>query len=401
MKNLKTINVTLRVRLISNFFQLIITTAFLPFTALYLNEMVNAKFSGIFLSILIILNIPINLLGGQIIDSFPKRKTVITYQVILVISLFFMAISLIENLNNIFLFCLTYAIFSVIWGLQFPAMSAIVMDAITPDVENIVYKIDYWLGNTATALGLFFGSYLYNINKSMILFIATVIFFFTLLAFCKWLPKVSNEHSNNKLSDIHRSYYLVIKDRSYLLLIASFCLLLSAEFSTSSYVALRLQEQFNKVSILGISITGVKMFSILMVVNTIVVITFSYPVMKINNVLKTNQVLLIGLFIYIFGYVNITYLNFIFPLIIAMIIAAIGEILIFPIIQEKRYKLTPQDSRGVYSAIGDVGFSFAELIGRIGIVLGTLLNKYEMSVYMLIILLTGAIGLYFSFYKKK
>ena len=142
MKNLKTINVTLRVRLISNFFQLIITTAFLPFTALYLNEMVNAKFSGIFLSILIILNIPINLLGGQIIDSFPKRKTVITYQVILVISLFFMAISLIENLNNIFLFCLTYAIFSVIWGLQFPAMSAIVMDAITPDVENIVYKID-------------------------------------------------------------------------------------------------------------------------------------------------------------------------------------------------------------------------------------------------------------------
>lgn len=42
------LSLTLKVRLISNFFQEIITTAFLPFMALYLSDMTSTKFAGIF-----------------------------------------------------------------------------------------------------------------------------------------------------------------------------------------------------------------------------------------------------------------------------------------------------------------------------------------------------------------
>ena len=70
MNNIKNLNLTLKVRLISNFFE-IITTAFLPFIALYLSDLVSVKFSGIFLSILVILNFPVALLGGYLNCNLP------------------------------------------------------------------------------------------------------------------------------------------------------------------------------------------------------------------------------------------------------------------------------------------------------------------------------------------
>ncbi|HEC2172913.1 TPA: MFS transporter [Staphylococcus delphini] len=397
------LNVTLKVRLISNFFQMIITTAFLPFIALYLTDMVNAKFSGTFLTILVLLNIPIGLFGGHIIDVFSKRKTILNYQLFMTIALLVMTFALIENVDNLVLFCVGYIVFSIIWGLQFPAMDAIIMDAITPDVENIVYKIDYWLGNTSTALGMFLGGYLYHSNKSIILFVATVVFFFVFLALLKWIPKrnvINASKEKYALKNIFQNYSKVFKDKKYMMLVISFSLLVSAEFSTSSYVALRLKNEFNPVSLFNININGVQMFSFVMIVNTVVVVFMSYIVMKGFNIFKEKTYFLLGLILYIIGYVNITHLNSFYPLIIAMIIAAIGEIIYSPVIQEKKYKMTPENSRGSYSAIGNLGFSASELIARLGILLGTFFTAFGMSVYMLIILLLGSIGIYLSIFNR-
>lgn len=404
MSNLRLLNTTLKVRLILNFFQLIITTAFLPFIALYLNEMVNTKFSGWFLTLLVLLNIPIGLFGGHIIDVFSKRKTIINYQFIMTIALLIMTIALLGNINNLVLFCIGYAVFSIIWGLQFPAMDAIIMDAITSDVENIVYKFDYWLENTATALGMFLGGYLYYANKSIILFVATIIFFLGFLALWKWIPEKTTTDSDKNsydLKDISLNYSKVFKDKRYIILVISFSLLVSAEFSTSSYVALRLQNEFNPISLFNTNIDGVKMFSFIMVVNTIVVVFMSYLVMKGFNIFKEKTYFALGLILYLIGYVNITYLNSFYFLLIAMIIAAIGEIIYSPIIQEKKYKMTPENSRGSYSAIGNLGFNASELIARLGILLGTFLTSFEMSLYMLIILLIGSLGVYLSIFKKE
>ena len=46
--NLKQLSLTLKIRLICDFFQNMIVTAFLPFMALYLTDMVNQHFAGLF-----------------------------------------------------------------------------------------------------------------------------------------------------------------------------------------------------------------------------------------------------------------------------------------------------------------------------------------------------------------
>lgn len=55
------------------FFQNIIVTAFLPFIALYLTDMVNQHFSGLLFG-LVMINFPISLISGHIIERLPKRR---------------------------------------------------------------------------------------------------------------------------------------------------------------------------------------------------------------------------------------------------------------------------------------------------------------------------------------
>ena len=51
---------------------MIITTAFIPFIALYLTDMLNQSIVGIYLVVLVILKFPLSIISGYIIEIFPK-----------------------------------------------------------------------------------------------------------------------------------------------------------------------------------------------------------------------------------------------------------------------------------------------------------------------------------------
>lgn len=70
---MRKMSITLKVRLICSFFENLIVMAFLPFIALYLTDMVNQAFSGIFLFILVLINFPISMISWHIIERYPKN----------------------------------------------------------------------------------------------------------------------------------------------------------------------------------------------------------------------------------------------------------------------------------------------------------------------------------------
>ncbi|ARJ51762.1 MDR family MFS transporter [Staphylococcus lutrae] len=394
------LSITLKVRLISNFFQELITTAFLPFIALYLTDMSNAKIAGTFLTILVLVNFPISLLGGYFVEILPKKKLVLIYQLIMGVMLLFISLSLIDNSNVVF-FCCCYTVYNIVWGLQYPAMDTIIMDAITPDVENYIYKIDYWLTNLAMAFGALLGGLLYSNNKSLLFFIAFFVFILVFLALLKWIPKDEVQHINIKkspknLSSIFKSYEVVFKDLRFIVMILGFSLIMMGELSASSYISVRLKEEFNPI--FSLNIDGVKMYSLLMVINTFIVITFTYFISKVILSMHQKYALIIGLSMYIIGYSNLTYLNNFYLLVLFMIIATIGEIIYAPIFDESRFKIIPDDKRGTYSAFNSLGFNLSELIARFGIVLGVFLSSELMGVYMFVLLSLGAIFIYYSIY---
>lgn len=399
---MKRLSTTLKVRLISNFLQLIITTAFIPFIALYLTDMLSQSIVGIYLVGLVILKFPLSIISGYLIEIFPKKLLVLIYQATMVIMLVFMGIFGSHQLWQIIGFCVAYAIFTIVWGLQFPVMDTLIMDAITEDVEHYIYKISYWMTNLSVAIGALLGGLMYGYSMLLLFLIAACIFLIVLFILYIWLPQDRNhvKQSDDKkhasryqklqIMNIFRSYKLVLKDRNYMLLISGFSIIMMGEFSISSYIAIRLKDQFETISIGSYDITGAKMLAILLMINTVVVILLTYSISKVVLKIDFKKALITGLLIYIVGYSGLTYLNQFGLLVVFMIIATVGEIIYSPIVSEQRFKIIPKAKRGTYSAVNALGIHFSETLARLGIVLGAFLTTLQMGLYMFIVLTIGA-----------
>lgn len=299
-------------------------------------------------------------------------------------------------------FCVAYAIFTIVWGLQFPVMDTLIMDAITEDVEHYIYKISYWMTNLSVAIGALLGGLMYGYSMLLLFLIAACIFLIVLFILYIWLPQDRNQvkQSDDKkhesryqklqIMNIFRSYKLVLKDRNYMLLISGFSIIMMGEFSISSYIAIRLKDQFETISIGSYDITGAKMLAILLMINTVVVILLTYSISKIVLKIDFKKALITGLLIYIVGYSGLTYLNQFGLLVVFMIIATVGEIIYSPIVSEQRFKIIPKAKRGTYSAVNALGIHFSETLARLGIVLGAFLTTLQMGLYMFIVLTIGA-----------
>ncbi|ATN03819.1 MDR family MFS transporter [Staphylococcus capitis] len=405
---MRKMSITLKVRLICSFFENLIVMAFLPFIALYLTDMVNQAFSGIFLFILVLINFPISMISGHIIERYPKKRTMLIYQIIECISLLAMAFSVSNQTLLIMIFCIAYTVFSISSGMIAPLIETMIMDAITPEVEHYIYKVSYWLTNVAVACGAFLGGAMYHANKSALFLIAFVIFVLVFVALYIWIPndnakplKKEGQNFDNVLSlkGFLRNYQLVLKDKLFMYLIIGSSILLMGELSTSSYVSIRLKKEFETLSMFNVSIDGVKMYSILIMTNTLVVIALTYFVSKYILKMNNQKALFVGLIMYVVGYSGITYLNDFTLLIIVMVIATLGEMIYSPITEEHRYKMIPAQKRGTYSAIRALSFNFAQLIARLGIILGVLMNALGMTIYMALILTLGSILLYRAVYQ--
>ncbi|MDU3838834.1 MAG: MFS transporter, partial [Staphylococcus aureus] len=333
---------------------------------------------------------------------FPKKLLVLIYQATMVIMLVFMGVFGSHQLWQIIGFCVAYAIFTIVWGLQFPVMDTLIMDAITEDVEHYIYKISYWMTNLSVAIGALLGGLMYGYSMLLLFLIAACIFLIVLFILYIWLPQDRNQvkqiddkrHASRyqklQIMNIFRSYKLVLKDRNYMLLISGFSIIMMGEFSISSYIAIRLKDQFETISIGSYDITGAKMLAILLMINTVVVILLTYSISKVVLKIDFKKALITGLLIYIVGYSGLTYLNQFGLLVVFMIIATVGEIIYSPIVSEQRFKIIPKAKRGTYSAVNALGIHFSETLARLGIVLGVFLTSLQMGLYMFIVLTIGA-----------
>ncbi|MBE5672524.1 MFS transporter [Staphylococcus sp. SS35] len=402
---MKRLSMTLKVRLISNFLQLIITTAFIPFIALYLTDMLSQSIVGIYLVGLVVLKFPLSIISGYLIEIFPKKLLVLIYQATMVIMLVLMGMFGSHQLWQIIGFCVAYAIFTIVWGLQFPVMDTLIMDAITEDVEHYIYKLSYWITNLSVAIGALLGGLMYGYNMLLLFLIAACIFLIVLIILYIWLPQDRDQvrrsddnrhvssYQNLQIMKIFRSYKLVLKDRNYMLLISGFSIIMMGEFSISSYIAIRLKNQFETISIGSYEITGAKMLAILLMINTVGVILLTYFISKVVLKIDFKIALITGLLIYIVGYSGLTYLNQFGLLLVFMIVATVGEIIYSPIVSEQRFKIIPKAKRGTYSAVNALGIHISETLARLGIVLGAFLTSLQMGLYMFIVLTIGAIML--------
>ncbi len=398
----------IKVRLITSFFNRALTSAIMPFMALFFSEHLGVVWAGIFLAATVFVAFISNLIGGYISDRFQRKRVLIITSLISAAMFALMTISLIPLQKWIWLFAACYVFYMMSSSIGKPSMSAIIVDSTTPENRKEVYALDYWLVNLSIAIGTALGG-LFYVNHQLELFIGLTIIATCLpIAYAFWLQnsdvKQLKQVHQNVFIDLLANYKIALQDTPFVMVVVGSMCIFAAEFSLNNYIAVRLSKNFETITLGNFDFTGVRMLSSLNIENTLLVVFFTFLITKWMNRFPKKHVLLVGLICYSVGYAILTSSNVWYVLLAMNVLATIGELMYSPIAQTEKANMMPADKRGSYSAFSNLSFSGAELIARSTIIVGAFLFPSMMSVYIGGIALLGTLLLYtalFTVSKKK
>ncbi|OEL03950.1 MFS transporter permease [Staphylococcus succinus] len=402
MKKFFTLSATLKSRLIADFILIIASQAVLPFMALYLTSKINAIFAGVFLIINIIVNFGMSFLGGYLGDNY-NRKTVVNYvHFLYAICLIVLSITVTMDGIGLIIFCVSIFIFQMLFAVSSPIFEAAIMDAIYDDVREYVYRLNYWMFNVGTAIAMVLGAVLYLGHKRMLFILFFCAMLISWYLFKKYYDVQQFYSEKNELTSRFKhfitSYQVVIKDKYYMLFNLGYMMVIMAELSLNSYVVVRLKSNFEALHFLGFYIDGVRMFSVIMIINTIVVATLTFAVNQLISYTSKKVFFLYGVALYTGGYIILTSANSFWVLCCFAIVATLGELIYSPIQNEQRFRMIPKNQRSTYATFNMVSFYGANVLSRLGLIMGVVLLPWMMSVYVGVSVLLGFVLLYYALF---
>lgn len=399
----KQLPINIKIKLIGSFFNRCIYSATLPFIALYLTENMDAKTSSVFLIVNVIIQYFGNLFGGYVVDRYP-RKIVLFYSTLFEsISLFILWLTVIYSF--IIIFMIIFILFTISSSFRRPSLSAIVQDSANKNNKKLIYRIDYWLTNLSLSIGSLIGALLYSGYKEY-LFLSMAIISLTLCiiynVFINETKKfIDNKKHNSLVIDLLKSYKEVIIDKRFMILIIGSMLLASTELMIATYIAVRLNNNFNTINILGLTIDGIRMFSIINLVSTVSIVLFSLIISEFMENFRSDIALFIGLLLYGVGYTCLTSANIWWIIILCTLIANFGEMIFIPIKNSEQLSLIPKNKKGSYNSIRAIAYNGSSIIANSMLFVGYYLSPPLMSLLVLLIVMVGGYFTFHSFFVFK
>ncbi|MEW4307718.1 MFS transporter [Rossellomorea marisflavi] len=395
----------IKVRMIASFFNRAVSSAVMPFMALFFATEMSKVWAGMFLISTVIIGFIVNLIGGYVSDRFPRKRVLLVTSWLNAACFLLMTVSLFPEEKWIIVFAGAYILFIITSSLGRPAMHAIIIDSTTPENRKAVYALDYWLINLSMAIGAALGGLLYLHHKQELFIMLTVTSTIIPIAYGIWLKDefkgfLEKKHKN-VLVDLINNYRIAFKDSAFVKVVAGTTFILAAEFSLNSYIGIRLAEEFRSVTVGGFEVAGVRMLSFLNIENMLLVVFLTFFVNRWTDKISKRKGILIGLLIYGLGYAVVTSANTWYVLILFNLIATIGELIYSPIRNAEQANMIPDDKRGSYSAFSNLSFSGADLIARSTIILGAFLIPTMMSVYMGALVMIGTALVYTGLFATK
>ncbi|MCY1589424.1 MFS transporter [Staphylococcus pettenkoferi] len=399
-----TLSVTLKSRIIGDFLLSTTMNAIMPFIALYLTSKINAIFAGVFFIVNILVNIVISFIGGYLGDHYNRKKLIHITYLLYSICLILLAITVTLDGIGLVIFCVILFIFSNLTGIGETILNAAIMDAIYEDVREYVYQLNYWVYNASLALGMLLGAALYHHHKHLLFglfFVAMLVSWYLFIKYYRVEQVMSYRAEDlGKVKHFLQNLALVFKDKYYMLLNSGFILTMMAELSLNSYIIVRLRDEFHTIQLWGIPIDGVRIFTIIMIINAIVVVTMTFKVNQWMTFMRKGRAFIVGILLYAVGYGVLTMSNSFWMLCLVMVIATIGELIYSPIHNAQRFLMIPADKRGTYSAMETICFFGSEILARFGLILGSILLSWQMSIYVVILILIGGALMYIALFKN-
>mgnify|MGYP003525945564 FL=1 len=390
--------------LVTSFFSSLVYACTIPYLIIYLAGIFSSETLGLLVMINVVSSFLAGIVGGYLADNFQRKKILMIFQNLYGVSLFIVALNFTGLLPQHFWLIGGYLICGITYNLYYSAFDAVLLDSTVPNERKKVYQLQYWTFNLSMALGASIGGFLFK-HYLVYLFLGAALLQFVVSAFLQkelsYKNKVSHKKGKTIFHDLFTNYYIAAKDKRWVILILGIALYSAAEFSLQNYTGIRLSKEFNPITLFSIPIDGVRMLSLLQVINTIMVVCFTFVVSRLTEKKNERTVVIVGLLVYVTGYSLMASANSIYLLIPLAIIATIGELASAPILNARQVNLIPEDKQASYLSFASLSFQGSQLLAALGLTLGGYLAAGLISGYIIILGVAGIYSVVSSLYGTK
>ncbi|AWE07113.1 MFS transporter [Lysinibacillus sp. 2017] len=328
----------------------------IPFLALYLHNQLNASplLIGLTIGIAPLCSTFGGLIGGYLTDRFGRKIVIII--TVFVWSLTFIGFAFAPTaiyfvfLNALNGFCRSF--FE-------PGTQALMID-FTEDVKKRrLFSVRYTAINIAAVIGPLLGVWISNMSSASVPFIITGLMYatygiFLIIILKRYEMKQQKLAAGNKIQAILNA---VRKDQKLLYFITGGILISVgyAQFDSTlpQLIDLKVED-------------GVKLFSYVIVANSITVLTLQLPLTMLIEKIPIYTSLKIGITIFAVGLLLFGFSESAWMFIASMILFSIGEIFCFPTMNAVIEEIAPVDQKGIYLGAAQL----KNIGGFIGPVLG-------------------------------
>ena len=328
----------------------------IPFLALYLHNELQASplLIGVTIGIAPLFSTFGGLIGGYLTDRFGRKAVIII--TVFIWSLTFIGFALAPSAIY---FVLLNAVNGLCRSFFEPGTQALMIDFTEDAKKRRLFSVRYTAINIAAVMGPLLGVWVASLSSPATPFMITG-FMYALYGVFLLVVLNRYEMKQKRLSSKHQIQTIlsaVFHDQKLLLFIAGGILI------TVGY------SQFDSTLPQFINMTvedGVKLFSYVIVANSITVLAFQLPLTVVSEKISIYSSLKIGVVIFAVGLFLFGVSDSSWMFIMSMIVFSVGEIFCFPMMNAVIEEIAPEDQKGTYLGASQ----FKNIGGFIGPILG-------------------------------
>jgi MFS family permease len=332
------------------------STLLFPFFALYITRTfgVGMTEAGILLGMSSLFGLIGSIIGGALTDRFGRRRLILFGLIFSALSSLFFGLA--RDVSVLYFLVVFVGLLSRVAN---PAYDAMLADTVPEAKRQEAFGITRVAFNYAWIFGTALGGLiaarsflaLFLIDAGLSLFVASILIVFL----PETKPEVQNEtRKNESLWKTASGYGLVLRDLGYMAFtIAGMLVLIVYQQQYSSF----------PVYLQNVHTIDSRSYGIMLAISGLEVVLFQIWISRLIRKYSPFLMMMLGSLFFMVGFTMFGFVRGVPLFTLAVIIATIGEMILFPTNKALAANFAPKDMRGRYMAVYDLGWTLPATIG--------------------------------------
>ena len=408
MSELMTLHPNVKWRLFVGFVTTTATMVVSPYLVIFFVGKIGSVSTGILYMLTILSAMVGSAVGGHLSETWGRKRVMTLSEAMMGVTMFAIASVNSPWLDLPYLTAGLFVLNMFFNGSFQPATMTLILDCSTPTSREMIFRVNYWANNLAIAIGSLIGGYVF-IPHHFATFLVVGTMAFGSVAVTAFVLTDTPEGSRRPprptsrapgLARIFRVYVYALRDKAFAFFLVGSVAIAAIQNQLTNYIGVHLTTRLSHTARLSMSliharVSGAQLLGLLKSENTLLVVVFALVVVRLMKRMNERMKIFLGTALFTLGFFLLTFSLDPGVLLLAMLVATLGELVYTPVLQSVLGHIAPEDARGIYMALYQVAAYASEIIAGAFIILGRFLTPFAVGLCILTlgILASGFFGM--------